>query len=80
MQYINTHSFIHDIYARLKNLGSLEALIDLIRFSQKITGAKFTAMSKAEAMWLGAARFSSDEHLGLTCVRKIKFPGVLLVA
>ena len=67
--------YADDVFAVLKNLKSLEALLSLIELYEKGTGAKLNK-SKTEAMWLGAWRFRADEPLGLTWVKKMKVLGV----
>ena len=67
--------YADDVFAVLKNLKSLEALLSLIEFYEKGTGAKLNK-SKTEAMWLGAWRLRADEPLGLSWVKKMKVLGV----
>ena len=67
--------YADDVFAVLKNLKSLEALLSLIELYEKGTGAKLNK-SKTEATWLGAWRFRADEPLGLTWVKKMKVLGV----
>ena len=52
--------YADDVFAVLKNLKSLEALLSLIELYEKGTGAKLNK-SKTEAMWLGAWRFRADD-------------------
>ena len=59
--------YADDVFAVLKNLKSLEALLSLIELYEKGTGAKLNK-SKTEAMWLGAWRLRADEPLGLSWV------------
>ena len=67
--------YANDVFAVLKNLKSLEALLSLIELYEKGTGTKLNK-SKTEAMWLGAWQFRADEPLGLTWVKKMKVLGV----
>ena len=67
--------YADDVFAVLRNLKSLEALLSLIELYEKGTGAKLNK-SKTEAMWFSAWRFRSDEPLGLTWVKKMKVLGV----
>ena len=67
--------YADDVFAVLRNLRSLEALLSLIELYEKGTGAKLNK-SKTEAMWLGAWRLRADEPLGLSWVKKMKVLGV----
>lgn len=67
--------YADDTTVILKDLSSLRFLFSLISVYERGSGAKLNK-SKTEAMRLGSWRTRTDEHLGLSWVRKMKIFGV----